>query len=136
MWRRSAPPAATRKASLTCSSGSTLSTGTNTHADNSAVNVNFYITQDEANLDPDSGGMDIWNVGVPTGEDMRRYNGDEAHARDFLQRSNARLTRIPHRANRAVIFRSDLFHKTSDCRFREGYLNKRINVSLLFGRRD
>jgi tetratricopeptide (TPR) repeat protein len=113
---------------------SALSTGTNTHADNSAVNVNFYIAPDEANLDPQSGGMDIWDVTVPPGEDMRRYNGDEDLTRDFLRRSNARLTRIAHRANRAVIFRSDHFHKTSDCHFREGYLNKRINVSLLFGR--
>jgi tetratricopeptide (TPR) repeat protein len=112
---------------------STLSTGTNTHADNAAVNVNFYIAPDEANLDPQSGGMDIWDVTVPLGEDMRKYNGDEALAREFLRRANARLTRIPHRANRAVIFRSDLFHKTSDCHFREGYLNKRINISLLFG---
>jgi len=114
---------------------STLSTGTNTHADNSAVNVNLYIAPDEANLDAESGGMDIWDVAAPPGEEMRRYNSDEALARDFLERSGAHLTRIPHRANRAVIFKSDLFHKTSDCRFREGYLNKRINVSLLFGHR-
>jgi Flp pilus assembly protein TadD len=114
---------------------STLSTGTNTHADNSAVNVNLYIAPDEANLDPESGGMDIWDVAAPPGEEMRRYNSDEVLARDFLERSVARLTRVPHRANRAVIFKSDLFHKTSDCRFREGYLNKRINVSLLFGHR-
>jgi hypothetical protein len=114
---------------------STLSTGTNTHVDNSAVNVNFYIAPDEANLDAGSGGMDIWNIALPPGEDMRRYNGDEAAARDFLARSNAQMTRIPHRCNRAVVFKSDLFHKTSDCRFREGYLNKRINVSLLFGQR-
>jgi Tfp pilus assembly protein PilF len=114
---------------------SELSTGTNTHADNSAVNVNFYIAPDEANMDPQSGGMDIWDVSAPPGEEMRRYNGDEALARDFLAKSGARLTRIAHRANRAVIFKSDLFHKTSDCRFREGYLNKRINVSLLFGHR-
>ena len=114
---------------------SELSTGTNTHADNSAVNVNFYIAPDEANMDPQSGGMDIWDVSAPPGEEMRRYNGDEALARDFLATSGARLTRIAHRANRAVIFKSDLFHKTSDCRFRKGYLNKRINVSLLFGHR-
>jgi len=114
---------------------SELSTGTNTHADNSAVNVNLYIAPDEANLDPESGGMDIWDISAPPGEEMRRYNGDEALARDFLERSGARLTRIPHRANRAVIFKSDLFHKTSDCHFREGYLNKRINISLLFGHR-
>lgn len=114
---------------------STLSTGTNIHADNSAVNVNFYITPDDANLDPGSGGMDIWDVAMPGGIDMRIYNGDEAAAKEFLQRSKARITTVPHRANRAVIFRSDLFHKTSDCRFKEGYLNKRINVSLLFGTR-
>lgn len=114
---------------------SALSTGTNTHADNSAVNVNLYITPDDANLDPDSGGMDIWDVAVPVDEDMRIYNGSEAMARSFLEKSRARLTRIPHRANRAVIFKSDLFHKTSDCRFAEGYLNKRINISLLYGHR-
>jgi tetratricopeptide (TPR) repeat protein len=114
---------------------SELSTGTNTHADNSAVNVNLYIAPDEANLDPESGGMDIWDIAAPPGEEMRRYNSDEALAREFLAQSGARMTRIPHRANRALIFKSDLFHKTSDCRFREGYLNKRINVSLLFGQR-
>ena len=114
---------------------STLSTGTNTHADNSLVNVNLYIAPDEANLDPESGGMDIWDIAAPAGEEMRRYNGDEALARDFLKQRGARMTRVPHRANRAILFKSDLFHKTSDCRFREGYLNKRINVSLLFGHR-
>jgi tetratricopeptide (TPR) repeat protein len=112
---------------------SELSTGTNTHADNSAVNVNLYIAPDEAKLDPDSGGMDIWNVSAPPGDEMRRYNSDETLTRNYLK--GARLTRVPHRANRAVIFKSDLFHKTSDCNFREGYLNKRINVSLLFGHR-
>jgi hypothetical protein len=114
---------------------STLSTGTNTHADNSAVNVNLYIAPDTANLDPESGGMDIWDVTAPPGEEMRRLNGDEAWARDYLARAGARLTRVPHRANRALIFKSDLVHKTSDCRFAEGYLNKRINISLLFGQR-
>lgn len=114
---------------------SELSTGTNTHADNSAVNVNLYITPDDANLDPAGGGMDIWDVAMPIGVDMRIYNGDEAAAREFLKRSNARATTIPHRANRAIIFKSDLFHKTSPFRFKEGYLNKRINVSLLFGQR-
>ena len=112
---------------------SELSTGTNLHVDRSAVNVNFYIAPDEANLDPRSGGMDIWDVAVPAGEDIRKYNGDESAAWEFLRRSNSKMTRIAHRANRALIFKSDLFHKTSDCHFRDGYLNKRINISLLFG---
>lgn len=112
---------------------SELSTGTNTHADNSAVNVNFYIAPDEANRDPASGGMEIWDVEAPDEETMRRYNSDEAAVRDFLKRSGAKSTIVPHRANRAIIFKSALFHKTDRCDFEEGYLNKRINVSLLFG---
>jgi hypothetical protein len=114
---------------------STLSTGTNTHADNSAVNFNLYIAPDEANLDPESGGLDIWDVSVPKGEDMRLYNGNEVRARQFLADSKAQVTTIPHKANRAILFQSDLFHKTADCRFNEGYLNKRINISMLFGHR-
>ena len=114
---------------------STLSTGTNTHADNSAVNFNLYIAPDEANLDPESGGMDIWDVTVPEDEDLRVYNGNEARARQFLIDSKSRVTTVPHKANRAILFKSDLFHKTSDCKFQEGYLNKRINISILFGHR-
>ncbi|WP_165837213.1 tetratricopeptide repeat protein [Phenylobacterium hankyongense] len=115
---------------------SELSTGTNTHADNSAVNVNFYITPDEANLDPAHGGMEIWDVCAPDEPTMRHYNGDEAAVRAFLAQSGAKSTIVPHRANRAVFFKSALFHKTDQCAFKEGYLNKRINVSLLFGDLD
>jgi hypothetical protein len=43
---------------------------------------------------------------------------------------------VPHRANRAVIFDSDLFHETDAPTFKEGYLNRRINVTLLYGRRE
>ena len=57
-------------------------------------------------------------------------------ARDFLERSGARRVTIPHRANRAVIFDSDLFHETDTITFREGYENRRINCTLLYGFRD
>jgi Tfp pilus assembly protein PilF len=110
--------------------------GTNTHADNSIVNVNFYITPDEANLDPESGGMEIWDIAPPDVETMRRLNGNEELARDFIKRSGAKRGVIPHRANRAVIFKSTQFHKTDTFRFKSGYLCRRINISLLFGRFD
>jgi len=114
---------------------STLSTGTNIHADNSAVNLNLYIAPDEANLAPECGGMDIWDLPAPEGEELRIYNGNEAKARQLLIDLKARVTTIPHKANRAILFKSELFHKTADCKFREGYLNKRINISILFGHR-
>lgn len=112
---------------------SALSTGTNTHADVSAVNVNFYIAPDEANLDPASGGMVVWDVEASSEAQMRRFNSDEPALQAHLKRSGAKATHVAHRANRAVIFKSSLFHKTDECRFLEGYLNKRINVSLLYG---
>jgi len=37
------------------------------------------------------------------------------------------------RANRAVIFDSDLFHETDMTDFEKGYENRRINITLLYG---
>jgi hypothetical protein len=35
-----------------------------------------------------------------------------------------------------VIFDSDLFHATDRPVFRDGYLNRRINITFLYGRRS
>jgi Flp pilus assembly protein TadD len=106
------------------------------HADFAAVNVNFWITPDEANLDPESGGLIVWDVAAPLEWGFAKYNDDVAAARDFLARSGARPVKVPHRANRAVIFDSDLFHETDRIAFKEGYLNRRINITMLYGRRE
>jgi Tfp pilus assembly protein PilF len=106
------------------------------HADFAAVNVNFWITPDEANLDPEHGGLVVWDVPAPMGWDFAKYNDDVPAARDFLAHAGARPVTIPHRANRAVIFDSDLFHETDRIAFKDGYLNRRINITLLYGRRE
>lgn len=110
-------------------------TGINVHADMAAVNVNFWITPNEANLDPDHGGMVIWDTAAPLDWNFAKYNGDIAAARAFLASTAAKSHTVPYRANRAVIFDSDLFHETDVCTFKEGYVNRRINVTMLFGRR-
>lgn len=110
--------------------------GTRVHADFAAVNVNFWITPDEANRDPDGGGLVVWDKAAPLAWDFERYNADEAAIRDYLRHSGAVPTRIPYRANRAVVFDSDLFHETDTLDFDPGYTNRRINVTLLYGTRD
>jgi tetratricopeptide (TPR) repeat protein len=107
-----------------------------THADPAAVNVNFWITPDEANLDPESGGMVVWDAMAPPEWEFRRANSDNAAIKSFLEESGARATTIPYRANRAVVFDSNLFHKTDRIEFRDGYENRRINVTMLYGRRN
>jgi tetratricopeptide (TPR) repeat protein len=105
------------------------------HADFAAVNVNFWIAPDEANRNPDGGGLVIWDVPAPLDWDFKTYNNDPQAGREFLAGRGARPLTVPHRCNRAVIFDSDLFHETDAVDFAEGYLNRRINLTLLYGRR-
>ena len=109
--------------------------GIDVHADFAAVNVNFWITPDEANLDPESGGLMLWDVAAPPDWDVVKYNRNATANREFLERAGANPITIPYRANRAVIFDSDLFHKTDRIAFKPGYLNRRINVTMLYGDR-
>ena len=110
--------------------------GIKIHADEAAVNVNFWITPDEANLDPEHGGLVVWDKAAPLDWDFDKYNGNVDLPRAFLKSAGAKSVTVPYRANRAVIFDSDLFHETDTIRFRDGYENRRINVTLLYGRRD
>lgn len=109
--------------------------GIGIHADEAAVNVNFWITPDAANLDPESGGLVIWDKAAPLEWDFAKFNADEKAAYDFLEKSGAQKIVVPYRANRAVIFDSNLFHKTDRIRFKPGYENRRINITMLYGRR-
>ena len=108
---------------------------TGPHADFAAVNVNIWITPDEANLDKAGGGLTIYDVEAPLDWDFEAYNKDGAKISGFLQAAGAKAISIPYRSNRAVIFNSDLFHATAPLTFREGYENRRINVTMLYGNR-
>lgn len=113
--------------------------GIDMHADFAAVNVNFWITPESANLDSDSGGMLVWDKEAPDDWDFEQYNSstgaDQQRIAEFLEASGAQAQKIPYRENRAVIFNSDLFHKTDQIRFASGYENRRINITMLFGTR-
>jgi hypothetical protein len=106
------------------------------HADHAAVNVNFWITPDEALLEPDAGGLTVWDREAPLDWDFTRYNQDEAAMREFLEREQAHAVYIPYRQNRVAMFNSDLFHETGSIRFRRGYENRRINITFLYGDRQ
>ena len=110
-------------------------TGINLHADFAAVNVNFWITPDDALEDPDAGGLVVWDKEAPLDWDFEKYNADEAAMRRFLEENDAKAVRIPYRQNRALVFNSDLFHETDRIAFRPGYENRRINITLLYGDR-
>jgi Flp pilus assembly protein TadD len=105
------------------------------HADFAAVNVNFWLTPDEANLDPGSGGLIVWDKESPSDWPFQEYNVAGPRVRTYLAQSEATAIRIPYRANRAVVFNSALFHETDAIRFRDSYEDRRVNVTLLYGRK-
>ena len=103
-----------------------------------AVNVNFWITPDDANLDPTCGGLIVWDKEAPDDWDFKEYNSDKnTHKiREFLDRNHAKAITVPYRQNRAVIFNSNLFHETDQLAFKNDYESRRINVTLLYGSRQ
>ncbi len=111
--------------------------GLSIHADAAAVNVNFWITPNEANLNPEKGGLVVYDKEAPADWNFAAYNSEQNKPKilEWLTQVGAQTIRVPYRANRAVVFNSDLFHETDDVTFRDDYLSRRINITLLYGYR-
>ena len=114
--------------------------GVRPHSDQSAVTVNFWVTPDSANLDPEHGGLIVYDREQPMDWDWYKTNQFKDSPEvlnkidSFLQGANT--TTIPYRENRAIMFHSNLFH-ASDCfTFKNGYHNRRMNITILFGNRS
>jgi len=105
------------------------------HMDAAAVSVNFWITPDVANLDPDHGGLVLHDTPPPPEWRIAGYDQDIDAIREFLAQAGSARTIVRHRENRAVIFDSNLFHQSDTVDFKPGHENHRINITLLFGQR-
>jgi len=110
-------------------------TGIEVHADFAAVNVNFWITPDTANMNSASGGLVVYDAEAPLDWDFKIYNKNQRRIRQFLDEHNSGKTVVPYRENRIVLFNSNLFHETDTIEFKSGYENRRINITMLFGDR-
>ncbi len=109
--------------------------GIDVHADSGAVSLNLWLTPDEANLEPDVGGLTVHRALPPEGWAIADYDRDRDRIRELLDGGAAGAVTVAYAQNRAVLFRSDLFHESGRVRFRPGYANHRINMTLLFGDR-
>ncbi len=108
--------------------------GIHMHADFAKVNVNFWITPDSACADNTTGGMVVYDVPAPSSWTFADYNTDQAKMQAFLKAHDAKPMRVPYRENRCVLFDSSLIHITDELHFKPGYENRRVNVTLLYGR--
>jgi len=103
------------------------------HADDAAVSVNFWITPTDANLNPEEGGLLVCLAPPPDDWQINDYAADRERIVTFLEQKTDKSLVVPYRENRAVLFRSRLFHHSDRPQFAAGYENHRINLTLLYG---
>ena len=103
------------------------------HADDAAVSVNFWVTPTEANLAPGRGGLVVCRAPPPDDWEIRDYDADRKRIVTFLEQKAVDSLVVPYRENRAVLFRSRLFHHSDQPNFGPSYENHRINLTLLYG---
>jgi Flp pilus assembly protein TadD len=103
------------------------------HADDATVSINFWVTLTAANLSPAHGGLVVCRAPPPNGWQIKDYDADQARIVTFLEQKAGDSLVVPYRQNRAVLFRSRLFHYSDRPKFALGYENHRINLTLLYG---
>ena len=108
--------------------------GIKVHADDASVNVNFWITPDQANLNKKTGGLKIWNKIPPKKWDFEEFNyvSNSPKIMSMLEAEKITHEIIEYRENRAVIFNSKLFHTSDNYNFKDSYQNRRINMTFLY----
>lgn len=108
------------------------SPGAPLHADAARINVNFWLTPDEANLEPQGGGMSVYPVEAPL-----EWRADQPADFELMEKwlRTKHPQRIPYRCNRVVIFHANWLHRTDPFLFRPEYPCRRLNVTMLFGDR-
>ncbi len=77
----------------------------------------------------------MYNTEAPLEWDFKTFNNDTEKILEHLEDNNNEKSVIPYNENRIVIFNSNLIHETDKFEFKEGYENRRINVTMLFGER-
>jgi tetratricopeptide (TPR) repeat protein len=103
------------------------------HADDAAISVNVWLTPTKANLNPGRGGLTVCLAAPPPDWEIKDYEADQPRVVAFLEQNADNSLVVPYRENRAVLFRSRLFHASDVPEFAAGYENHRINMTLLFG---
>lgn len=112
-------------------------TGVGVHADNASVVINLWLTPDECNLDPASGGLTLFDVKRAPELRYPDFVNDRFCRRYIDERSQGGRFEVPYRCNRATLFDGSTFHATQPVRFSAGARREmRLNLSLAFDEPD
>jgi len=109
--------------------------GDGLHGDSGRVSLNIWLTPDVANLEPNGGGLLFWNKKVPMlkVKDNPKEMTDQI-IRDIIAEPDSESFSVTYKCNRATLFNSNIIHKTDEINFKSGYLNRRLNITFVFGK--
>ena len=106
--------------------------GVDLHADPGALNVNIWLTPNDAIKDWDKNGLIVYDAMIPDDWSWDDYNTDPAKIALHLADCNAVPRTVSYRYRRTTLFDSRLFHKTNGVCTKPGLDCKRVNCTMLF----
>eukprot|EP00746_Dinoflagellata_sp_MGD_P094448 gnl/MRDRNA2_/MRDRNA2_375433_c0_seq1.p1 gnl/MRDRNA2_/MRDRNA2_375433_c0~~gnl/MRDRNA2_/MRDRNA2_375433_c0_seq1.p1 ORF type:complete len:180 (-),score=18.55 gnl/MRDRNA2_/MRDRNA2_375433_c0_seq1:23-526(-) len=118
--------------------------GVGVHSDAVGVTADLFMTPTASNEEPRTGGLRVYQRGVPSGMDPLKagYTDWDATpkagvARDtyhrLLEQVDFAHTRVGYQANRLIIFDGHLFHETeAPVRFKPGHTNSRMSLTFSY----
>ncbi len=103
------------------------------HSDTGLVTVDVWLTPEEFNLEPESGGLVLYDVKRESDQDIHQFNARPWCVEYFKAHTRGGSVTVPYKYNRAIIFDARTFHASDRMRFvGTGADTYRINYALLF----
>lgn len=109
-------------------------TGIPTHADQvqGCFTSNLWLTPETSNLDPASGGMTIYNLFPPSDWSWPVAITDKDKIEEFVRQNPCEEFSVPYKANRLILFNSELFHKTNNINFGPRFEDRRVSLTHIY----
>ena len=109
------------------------SDGVGLHCDPSVVNINIWVSSDKAVKDTTKNGLDIYEITPPKEWSRSEWNSNPQLVKDYIESNKTQPIKIDYKSNRAVMFPGDYFHTSNGVSMKEGFENRRVSYTLLFG---
>ena len=107
--------------------------GLHVHADNARIAVNVWLTPDDFNSDPSTGGMVLLDLLRPAEMPVHEFNAMPWSGQYVKESGKRKEQRIPYRSNRAIVFDARAFHFSEDVAFAgDDFDSMRLGLTLAF----
>jgi hypothetical protein len=103
------------------------------HSDTGLVTLDIWLTPDEYNLEPETGGLVLYDVKRTPEQEIHEFNARPWCLEYFNKHTRGESVTVGYKYNRAILFDARTFHASDRIRFvGDGAQTYRINYAMLF----